>query len=104
MRLPSHGPAACQAAFITRAPFCPPKPKLVERANWGLWSRAVSGTQSRSQLGSGFRRLIVGGTTFSLRDIARATASMAPEAAIEWPIIDLIDEIGMVRAVEPNTF
>src|SRR5215208_2448264 len=89
---------------MTRAPFWPPNPKLVERASRGEWSRAVSGTQSRSQFGSGLVRLMVGGTTLSDSDIARATASIAPEAAIECPIIDLIDEIGMVRADSPKTF
>src|SRR5918993_855050 len=98
---PTTGP---QAAFMTRAPFWPPNPKLVERASFGAWSRAVRGTQSRSQFGSGLVRLMVGGTTLSDRAMASATASMAPDAAIEWPIIDLMLEIGMVRAVWPKTF
>ena len=46
---------------------------------------------------------MVGGMTPSRMVISENAASIAPAADSVWPIIDLFDEIGIVRMRSPNT-
>ena len=64
-------------------------------------ARATLGMQSTSQAGSGTRKPVVGGSMPERMAMMVATASIAPDALMQWPIIDLVELSGTPRG--PNT-
>src|ERR1017187_3321420 len=76
------------------AEFLLPKAMQLAMAcsTWSL--RPMSGTESRSQLGSGTSTLMVGGTTPSRMASWVAAMPAAPQAPCGWPIMLFNDEPG----------
>ena len=72
----------------------PPKAKEFESATRiGIW-RATLGMASTAHLGSGSRKLIVGGAICSRSAEIVTTSSSPPLAPSAWPCTGFVDETG----------
>src|SRR5262245_8004022 len=84
--------------------FFDPNPRQLHNDASTSAGRPTFGMKSRSQAGSGFRWLIVGGRNERRIASAAVTTPAAPLAPCGWPIIDLTDEPARRSASGPNTF
>ena len=74
--------------------FCPPKPKLFDSATSTFFSPGLVRDVVEVAFGVGLSRLMVGGSTPSRMASRQTIASTLPAAAIRWPIMLLVLEIG----------
>src|SRR5690242_28465 len=99
-----RGIAARHAARrIASVTLCPPNPNEFERATSTDRLTALLGAESRSQAGSGWNWLMVGGITPRCTTSAHTAASRAPAAPSRWPVIDLVEPKISRRAWSRNT-
>src|SRR5262245_45432634 len=78
----------------TRQVLLPPKPKELDSAVRTVCGRAWLATWHRRHSGSGFSRLIVGGTARRSMAARQATASAAAAAVSRWPVMLLVELTG----------
>src|SRR5262245_39807439 len=91
------------AAARTTQVLLPPKPKELDTATFTGCSLASWGTWQRLQSGSGWSRLMVGGTAWRSRVTMQASASRAAAAVSRWPLMLLVELTGMRRMASPKT-
>src|SRR5205814_8336277 len=86
-----------------RLVLLPPEPNELENAKLTGCAIALCGTWHKLQSGSGASRLIVGGIIWRSIATRQATASTAAAALSRWPVMLLVELIGIVAVCGPKT-